>query len=555
MMRLSSERWSKVCFWIVLVVMLIVGRYTYQDYGLTVDENVERQSAFINYQYAAKTLFGIEIDVFDDELSEWKDRYYGVALQMPMVAVEHLTDFTMPVRDAFLLRHLYTFLLSIGGWVCFYGFCKKIFRNGWLALLGMLMGVLYPRFWGEQFTNIKDMVFMATCSASLFCIAACLEKEKWRWDFLSAIVFAFCSNTRFIGLMFPALLFGYRILRDVFLQGIKKGEWGVWLRSSLLRYAANIVLMFVVYFAISPASWSDPFGYLMGVIRTFSNYTGYGGRALLFGKFYPANQLPWYYLTVWILISLPIWYLALIGLGIVHGGKFAVKKSASGCITELLLGEYRYFVLCFVVAVIPLVTPIFKEVTLYTAWRHAYYIFPSLIVMALFGARWVWGKIHSKQRLRQMAILMMCAAFAFQLGRTIWIHPFEKVYFNGIGRPFADGLDRDYWSEADYQQVQTLLRNDDTHRIHLAGDVFVGRTIFYFLPEEQMERFYVEYDYPKEAEYIIDTADTPELQLFEGYTPVHQLRMKNGILLSTIHIRDDILQERFGGVYPEYNLN
>ena len=138
-MRLTKERLATVCFWLAVVVMLIVGRYTYQDYGLTVDENVERESAFMSYQHAAELLFDKEISVFDQDLSEYADRYYGVALQLPMVAVEHLTGFTMPLRDAFLLRHLYTFLVCMTGWVCFYFFCKKVFRDGWLALLGMLM--------------------------------------------------------------------------------------------------------------------------------------------------------------------------------------------------------------------------------------------------------------------------------------------------------------------------------------------------------------------------------------------------------------------------------
>lgn len=78
-----------------------------------------------------------------------------------------------------------------------------------------MMLALYPRFWGEQFTNIKDMVFMATCCWALLATALSLRHEgKWRWELLSALLFALCANTRIIGFLFPSLLFGYRVLRD-----------------------------------------------------------------------------------------------------------------------------------------------------------------------------------------------------------------------------------------------------------------------------------------------------------------------------------------------------
>ncbi|MBQ7868636.1 MAG: hypothetical protein IJ354_10920 [Clostridia bacterium] len=554
-MRLTKERLATVCFWLAVVVMLIVGRYTYQDYGLTVDENVERESAFMSYQHAAELLFDKEISVFDQDLSEYADRYYGVALQLPMVAVEHLTGFTMPLRDAFLLRHLYTFLVCMTGWVCFYFFCKKVFRDGWLALLGMLMCALYPRFWGEQFTNIKDMMFAASCCASLLVTAVCIEKEEKRLnEVISAFVFALCANTRFIGFMFPAVLFGYRVLRDALQGGLAKTQLRQWLQKNLPQYCINIVLVFGFYIIVSPVAWNDPIDYLRNVFGTFSNFTKYGGNVLFLGKFYPANQLPWYYLPVWITLTAPIWYLVLMGAGAFDGAKQLACRLRQRSVSELLLNEYRYFILCFVVAAIALVTPIVKEVTLYCSWRHMYYIFPSLIVLALFGVRAVFRKMHGRRWIKNTAVVVICLLFAGQIGWTVYNHPFEKVYFNVAGRQVADSMERDYWNEADYQQIQTILRNDDTPRINISGDIFTGRTLNYFLDEEQMKRFYTWYGYPPEVEYIIDSADTYEYETYTGYTPVHELRMKDGLLLSTIHIRDDVLQERFDGVYPEYNV-
>lgn len=213
--RARKSFWPRLLAALALLAMLIVGRYTYRDYGITVDETVERDSTLINYQYAFQTLFGRDLSLSDQPLETYKDRHYGVTLQMPTVMVEHLTGFTMPSRDIYMLRHLWTFLLCLSGLACFYLFLERVLSNRWYALLGLLMLALYPRFWGEQFTNIKDMVFMAACCWALLATALSLRHEgKWRWEILSALLFALCANTRVIGFLFPSLLFGYRVLRD-----------------------------------------------------------------------------------------------------------------------------------------------------------------------------------------------------------------------------------------------------------------------------------------------------------------------------------------------------
>lgn len=556
-MKMTQKRLSTLCFWLAVVAMLVVGRYTYQDYGMCIDEHWERKTAVLNYEYVVETLTDIEVEhPYEESLSEYRERYYGAALQMPMVLMEHLTDFTMPLRDAFLLRHLYTFVLCMGGWICFYLFCKKVFQNSWLALLGMLMVALYPRFWGEQFTNIKDLTFTATCCAAMLGTALCLEHEgKWRYEILAAFLYALCANTRFIGFVFPALLFGYRLIRDLWLEGIPKGEGKTWMRRRLLRYVAQLVLMMVFYFLLSPGSWSNPWKFLLEVFATFSNYNTWSGQVLFLGKWYPGNQLPWYYLLTWILLSAPLGYLALMALGIVDASRELALCAKGKRLVRYLLDEYRYAVFCGVVALIPLVTPIFKEVTLYNAWRHVYYVFPALVVVALFGFRSLWRLLKNRRALRGLLAGLTCLMLIYQVGWTAWNHPFEKVYFNAIGRQFADGLDRDYWYETDYHQLQRILRNDDSYRIQLAVDPYVDRTVINYLPYEQQIRLYCWYNYPPNTEYLIDMANTVEPETFEGFTPVYELRMKDGLLLSTLYIRDEVLQERFGGVYPEQNVS
>ncbi len=559
MMRMTRDRWANVCAALMVLVMLVVARYTYQDYGITVDENVERKSSIINYQYVVETLTGKELNVLDIELHEWKDRYYGVALQLPMVVVEHLTDFTMPLRDVHMLRHLYNFCVCLAGWVCFYIFISRLFKNNWLGLLGMAMVALYPRFYGESFTNIKDLIFAATCCASMMAAVLCLQNEgKWRYEVLSAFCCAICTNTRFIGFIFPAMLLGYRVLRDWVLEGTARGHAAQWWKKTFVRYMAQIILFFAIYFLVSPTSWRNPLDYLINVLGTFSNYTKWDGEVLYMGKMYPGNALPPQYLLVHVLICTPMWYLALAALGFVGAGVTLYRAIREKKANTWLTGEWRFFVYNLVVAAITLLMPFLKEMTLYNSWRHAYYVFPSVVVFAIFGLRTLFKLISGKKVVQRVIIAAICLLQAYQVGWIIYNHPYEKVYFNPIGRQYAEMVDRDYWYETGYEVLDIIMKYDDSSRITIASDGHISYAAFDFVPEAEKKRFYVKNGFWNEITYYIDGPDMPEtedeLKELENFTPVYEVRMKDGLVLMTLHIRNDLLQERFNGVYPAYNL-
>ena len=316
----QTAKWLAALF---LLAVLAVGLCTYPQYGITFDEAVERQSSIITYQYVLKTLLHHDLRVVDQDLATWKDRYYGVAFQLPMVLAEHLCDFSLPIHDVFVMRHLFTFLICFGGWVCLYVFLQKVFQNRWLSLLGLMMTVLYPRFFGEQFTNIKDMVFTAACCASLMMVALCLEKRRWWTEALAALVFALCVNTRVVGLMIPLLLAGYRVLCALLDRKNVLRE--------LAASAAQLALVLLFWVAVTPAAWQQPFQFLPNVFATFSHYDPWDSSLPFLGQMVRGQALPWYYIPVWLLVSVPIWYLAALALGLAVEGAALYKIFRGGC--------------------------------------------------------------------------------------------------------------------------------------------------------------------------------------------------------------------------------
>ena len=118
----------------------------------------------------------------------------------------------------------------------------------------------------------------------------------------------------------------------------------------------------------------------------------------------------------------------------------------------------------------------------------------------------------------------------------------------------CDLLERDYWYESTTAQIQRILEVDDSRRINLSGNAFVRIPVDYYLAEEDIRRLYIYYSstYTEDTpiDYIIDEALGPVSGTFPGFTPVYELRGANGMLISTIYMRDEALAERFGGQWP-----
>lgn len=556
--RAKDSLWPRLLAALALLAMLVVGRYTYRDYGITVDETWERETSLINYQYIVKTLLGKDLNLFPTQLENYRERYYGAALQLPTVLVEHLTGFTMPPRDIFMMRHLWIFVICMIGNTCFYLFLERVFRNRWYALLGFLMLALYPRFWGEQFTNIKDMVFMATCCWALLATALSLDHEgKWRWELLSALLFALCANARIIGFLFPSLLFGYRVLRDGILAPVWKEGGARRFLTRLARHTLAFLLMLACYVLVTPAAWASPARYIIEAFFKFSNYNDWNGTVYFLGSMHPSYALPWYYLPVWLLLSIPLWYLA----GALAGGVGAATvilrnhRRLGSTLCRVLLGSGRWFVLCLVVATLPVAAAILMHSTLYNGWRHMYFIFPELVVVALFGVQWLFRLLRGRRWPRRLLAGGLAALLAGQACWIGWMHPFEKFYLNPVGQTMSDLLEKDYWYESTTAQIQHILDVDDSRRINLSDNSFSNISAFHYFAEEDARRIFIysSLTYTEETpiDYIIDEALGPVSSTFPGFTPVYELRGANGMLISTIYMREEALMERFGGQWPQ----
>jgi hypothetical protein len=153
---------------ILILVNLVVGLFTFQDYGLSWDEP-------LFYQYAQAVPYAYSIPArlsgtFDLEKaygpSAEDHKTYGPAYLLPANAVVNLLDRVLPVSRSDLW-HLVNFFTFQVGVLLLYGICLRWVKP-WSAFAAALLFSTQPVLWGHAWINPKDIPFTVFFLAAMF---------------------------------------------------------------------------------------------------------------------------------------------------------------------------------------------------------------------------------------------------------------------------------------------------------------------------------------------------------------------------------------------------
>ena len=193
----------------------------------------------------------------------------------------------------------------------------------------------------------------------------------------------------------------------------------------------HLILYFVIYFLTVyifwPFLWSSPIDNFIISLKSFSNY-GWGGSVLYLGNYVKASSLPWHYIPVWILVSMPIMIIIFFSLGL-SSAIFLFFKKLTNLSEKTKLwsntNEKRDFFMLFYF-LIPLFTVIILDSTLYGGWRHLYFLYPCLIYFVIISYEKL--KIHFKK----IFLVLFVASLMINVSNLIKLHPYQSVYFNSL---------------------------------------------------------------------------------------------------------------------------
>lgn len=523
---MKQHRRQKNLILILFIIYFAAGLLLYKDYGVSTDEPDERESTFTNIKYAMDFL-GIEgLDGANGDLENYDYKYYGIAMQIVPALAEWKMGFPGD-PDIWYIRHLWTFLVCYAGYVCFYFMCRRVFCSRWLSLLGTAMLALYPRFFAEQFYNIKDMMFVAMVMISMYATVRLIESNySVRWTLIFAAVTAVTTNVRIVGAIFPMLLLGYLWLTGVLEKSkINMEHKAIHIfRTSILVIAGYAV----VYILLMPICWKNPLKEILAVVAKFSDYDAWNGAIIFMGNILSKDEIPWYYIPIWLLISLPIWYLLLIILLLGICGFVLIRKAKNHEIKWELAICNKYMIWAFFIGFAPWIATAVLHSTLYGGWRHFYFVLPPIVFLIVGGLNYIRLNSRFPIMLKRGIWVISIIGLMFQAGWIIRNHPHEMVYLNPVGGIWGDSFDRDFWHLSETELCRRILREDDSEIISLNATSPIFLRI---LHDDERKRISIE-DNPV---YYIETyrGKTGSDVIMEGYDEYYSIVIE-GYKVATI---------------------
>lgn len=432
-----------------LVIFFVVGILNVKNYGISWDEQSSRAIGFINGRYIFEVFFGNEnlknfinffdLNFFDEFLksekylfNDYAEKAYGPGFELPMAIIELLSN-SNNSKEIFMLRHSVNFIIFNISLIFFYRFLKIKLNSNFHAFLGCCLLALSPRIFAHSFYNSKDIIFLSYfIIANYYGYKFFLDRKSFKNISFFSISLALTSAVRPLGLI---LLFFY-----LFLNFIKNRE--VITKHNFILIFSSFLFLYIFW----PYLWSNPIKNFYEAFFYFSKIP-WTGNVFFLNELIDANNLPFYYLPTWILITTPEIIIALL----FFSSFILLKKFYTVKFKNTDLQEDILFVVFFLV--IPISLNIFLKTILFDGWRHLYFIYPFIILLSLSSLKYLL-----KKSLIKIIEIIICINIIFLVFWNISNNPYQYLYFNKliIGKNSIEMFEKDYWGISNKQLIEHI---------------------------------------------------------------------------------------------------
>lgn len=434
--------------------LFIVGCFVFSDYGISCDEpDFSRYNGAVNYNFLSSG--------DSKELLASTEKYHGPAFEIVLYSFEKLLKVT-DSRNIYLLRHGLTFLVFFIGALFFYLLGLKFFKSHGAALLCSVMLVASPRIFAESFFNSKDLVMLCFCIIASYTAFIFVERQTIRWAFIHAACCGFATDIRIMGLLIPVI--------TLYLYAMQKQR-----KITPVLFFISYTLFFII--AFWPIMWLNPVHHFVEALREMTHFPVFM-TALYLGKIIDCQNLPWHYLPVWISITTPFIYVIFFLVGIF----FAVKNSLVNFSNTLPI-QFSLFMFGT-----PILAVIILNSTVYDSYRHIFFVYPYLLLIAVYGFIQLTQTIKKNWAVKIISystFLSILLVFVFMSVN----HPYQNVYFNFLaGKNIRQNFELDYWGLSYRQGLEYILANDKSSHINIAADTGECLLNFNIIPIEDRKR-------------------------------------------------------------------
>jgi hypothetical protein len=443
---------------LLLFVLAITGLNTYKTYGTQWDEYLQREMGRFNYNY---------ITGANDSLKVWRGRDYGIVVELPLYVLEKKLAPDKP-SDSIFLRHLACFILFCVGVVFFYLTLLKLKFNSFWAFCGTLMLVLSPRIYGHAFINSKDVPLMVFYILAYYHLLCFIENQSIKRSFYLALSTALLIDTRITGVIIVPITILFFFLFEY--QKTEKSFKTLLTFAFLNKLKYYFIFSCLLVYLFWPFLWLNPIKNFLVAFLNMSHFR-WKGYNLLFGDFIYSYETPWYFSLSWIALTTPLLYLMLYFVGFT-GIVYQITQLKKEVFKQKMLLQKIMALSLFTV---PLLAIIVLKSVLYDTWRHVYFVYPFLLIVAMYGAQWLYSSLKNKI-LKWGSIVLYTTFLMFELFKMINAFPNEYVYFNELVSDSNEHIryhyDMDYWGTTFRIGFEKILESDYRDTIKVTGNCY-----------------------------------------------------------------------------------
>jgi hypothetical protein len=201
----------------------------------------------------------------------------------------------------------------------------------------------------------------------------------------------------------------------------------------------------------------------------------------------------------------------------------------------------------------PVLAVIFLHSVIYDGWRHLYFIYPAMLLLATKGWLLIWQQVRHRRILKIGTLLALITTL---LSTTAWMvraHPLQNVYFNTlVGSDWKSKFDVDYWGLANRIALEYIAQQDDRPLIKVFAGSDMDLNIASVILDPTVRTRIVVVNAIGNADYILSNYRANSTDYASGNMPfdlIHQITVGNEVIESIYRRKKD-----FGPV-PTTQLN
>ena len=224
-----------------------------------------------------------------------------------------------------------------------------------------------------------------------------------------------------------------------------------------------------------------------GLLSEHPNRSG----TLFRGEIVLHPNMPWDYIPTWILITTPPVAPILAAIGIAYLARVRPARWRGA----LANSTARFGLLALASLTLPVAAAIALNSNMFNGWRHVYFLYAPICVLAAFGLRALAD--IPKPRLRAGAFALAALGIAAAAVQMVQLRPCQNDYFNSLmdKSGLAGRWEMDYWHTSRREALDALLTMQPNGRVTMleTGGLYFNMMI---IPENNRRRLHVNPNFP-----------------------------------------------------------